>query len=138
MRACSVSEQASHIPLDGLTFLRWLSRWWRGQHESGSPSFSITSRDRTTAAPALAPQPDTQEVPTWADERGAVLDALRSLCELCETLHERITEIQKRPWGAAYHAIKQWGDAECARIEQESKEPLELPSLRSLRQATDA
>src|SRR6516225_1690804 len=41
MRACSVSEQASHIPLDGLTFLRWLSRWWRGQHESASPSFSI-------------------------------------------------------------------------------------------------
>jgi len=42
MRACSVSEQASHIPLDGLTFLRWLSRWWRGQHESASPSFSIS------------------------------------------------------------------------------------------------
>jgi hypothetical protein len=32
MRACSVSEQ-------------WLSRWWRGQHESGSPSFSITSKN---------------------------------------------------------------------------------------------
>jgi len=42
MRACSVSEQASHIPLDGLTFLRWLSRWSRGQHESASPSFSIS------------------------------------------------------------------------------------------------
>jgi putative ABC transport system substrate-binding protein len=26
----------------GLTFLRWLSRWWRGQHESASPSFSIS------------------------------------------------------------------------------------------------
>src|SRR5262249_13577485 len=42
MRACSVSEQDSHIPLDRRTFLRWLSRWWRGQYESVSPSFSIT------------------------------------------------------------------------------------------------
>src|SRR6516165_2227848 len=42
MRACSMSEQDSHIPLDRRTFLRWLSRWWRGQHESGSPSFSIS------------------------------------------------------------------------------------------------
>src|SRR5262249_7923144 len=42
MRACSVSEQDSHIPLDRRTFLQWLSRWWRGQHESGSPSFSIS------------------------------------------------------------------------------------------------
>jgi hypothetical protein len=43
MRACSVSGQDSHIPLDRRTFLQWLSRWWRGQHESGSPSFSIIS-----------------------------------------------------------------------------------------------
>jgi hypothetical protein len=42
MRACSMSEQDSHIPLDRRTFLRWLSRWWRGQYESGSPSFSIS------------------------------------------------------------------------------------------------
>jgi hypothetical protein len=49
-------------------------------------------------------------------------------------LHERITEIQKRPMAAAYHALTKWGDAECARIEQESKEPLELPPLHSLRQ----
>jgi hypothetical protein len=42
MRACSVSEQDSHIPLDRRTFLRWLSRWERGRHESGSPSFSIS------------------------------------------------------------------------------------------------
>jgi hypothetical protein len=41
MPACSVSGQDSHIPLDRRTFLQWLSRWWRGQHESGSPSFSI-------------------------------------------------------------------------------------------------
>src|ERR1700730_6003171 len=46
MRACSVSEQDSHIPLDRRTFLRWLSRWWRGQHESGSPSFSISRIDK--------------------------------------------------------------------------------------------
>jgi hypothetical protein len=46
MRACSVSGQDSHIPLDRRTFLQWLSRWWRGQHESGSPSFSIRYRSR--------------------------------------------------------------------------------------------
>src|SRR5215831_10148391 len=36
-----LSTRGSHIPLDRRTFLQWLSRWWRGQHESGSPSFSI-------------------------------------------------------------------------------------------------
>jgi hypothetical protein len=60
------------------------------------------------------------------------------LCELCETLHERITEIQKRPWHAAYHAMAKWADAERAGIEEESQkreqEPLELPPLHSLRQ----
>jgi len=45
VRACSVSEQDFHIPLDRRMFLRWLSRWWRGQHESGSPSFSITAKN---------------------------------------------------------------------------------------------
>jgi len=45
MRACSVSEQDSHIPLDRRTFLRWLSRL-RGRHESGSPSFSIRRANR--------------------------------------------------------------------------------------------
>src|SRR6516165_4081764 len=45
MRACSVSEQDVHIPLDRRTFLQWLSRWWRGQHESGSPSFSISREE---------------------------------------------------------------------------------------------
>ena len=33
MRACSVSGQDSHIPLDRRTFLQWLSRWWRGHDE---------------------------------------------------------------------------------------------------------
>jgi hypothetical protein len=99
----------------------------------------LTSRDRTPPAPAPAPQPDA---PTWEHERGAVLDALRCLCQLCETLHERIIEIQKRPWHAAYHVMAEWGDAECAHIEEASQkreqEPLELPSLRALRQNTDA
>jgi len=54
MRACSVSEQASHIPLDGLTFLRWLSRWWRGQHESASPSFSISRAGETKGSRSRA------------------------------------------------------------------------------------
>jgi hypothetical protein len=57
-------------------------------------------------------------------------------------LHERIIEIQKRPWHAAYHGMTKWADAECAHIEEASQkreqEPLELPSLRALRQNTDA
>ena|SRR5215813_10866605 len=49
MRACSVSGQDSHIPLDRRTFLQWLSRWWRGQHESGSSSLSIRRGDSSGA-----------------------------------------------------------------------------------------
>src|SRR5262249_5867668 len=37
------SEQDTHIPLDRRTFLQWLSRWWRGQHESESQSYSISA-----------------------------------------------------------------------------------------------
>jgi len=50
----------------------------------------LAPRDRTPPAPAPAPS----DAPTWEHERGAVLDALRSLCELCEALHERITELR--------------------------------------------
>ena len=41
----------------------------------------------------------------------------------------------------AWRALNQWGDAECARIENESlqqqreEEPLDLPPLHTLRQA---
>src|SRR5262245_55641663 len=35
MRACSVSEQDSHIPLDRRTFLRWLSRRGAGGMSQG-------------------------------------------------------------------------------------------------------
>src|ERR1700730_12272017 len=55
MRACSVSGQDSHIPLDRRTFLQWLSRWWRGQHESGSPSFSI-SKQKCGAGETVTPK----------------------------------------------------------------------------------
>jgi hypothetical protein len=55
MRASSVSEQDSHIPLGRWTFLRWLSRWWRGQDESGSPSFSISRIPFIVTVEALAP-----------------------------------------------------------------------------------
>jgi hypothetical protein len=98
---------------------------------------TVLFRDRTPPTPAPAPQPDA---PTWADERAAVFEAICALRVLCETLHERITENQKGPWHSAYHALAKWGDAECARIENESlqqqreEEPLELPSLHSLRQ----
>jgi hypothetical protein len=115
----------------------------------------LAPRDRTQPAPAPAPSDAPtwenergavlEAIKIWTDERDAVLDALRSLSELCETLHERIAELQKRPMAAAYHEMKQWGDAECARIEKESlqqqrekEEPLDLPSLRTLRQNTDA
>ena len=68
-----------------------------------------------------------EAVHIWNEERAPILDALRSLCDLCETLHERITELQKRPWHATYHAMAKWGDAECARIEKESLQREEEP-----------
>lgn len=87
--------------------------------------------------PAPAPPPDAL-VPTWAEERADILDALRALSDLCETLAERITEIQKRPWHAAYQAMAKWADAERTAIAEQSQtrepEPLDLPPLRSLRQ----
>jgi hypothetical protein len=43
------SEQDSHIPLYPRTFLQWLARWWRGQHESGPPSFSISALEAAMA-----------------------------------------------------------------------------------------
>src|SRR5262249_26280331 len=92
------------------------------------------------STPAPASEPDTQE-PTWADERAAVFDAICALRQLCEALSEQLVELQKRPWGVAYHAMAKWGDAECARIENESlqqqreEEPLDLPPLHTLRQA---
>ena len=47
----SALERCAHIPLDHRTFLRWLSPWWRGLHESGSPSFSII-RETAKYAPS--------------------------------------------------------------------------------------
>jgi hypothetical protein len=54
MRACSVSEQEFHSPLGRRTFLQWRSRWWRGQHESGSPSFSISTHSGDKMKPGAA------------------------------------------------------------------------------------
>src|SRR5262249_8026795 len=79
----------------------------------------LAPRDRPQSTPAPASEPDTQE-PTWADERAAVFDAICALRQLCEALSEQLVELQKRPWGVAYHAMAKWGDAECARIENES------------------
>src|SRR5262249_22462156 len=123
-----------------------------GVPERRSRERPLASRDRSPRPPTPAPPPDTQ-APTWAEERAAVLaairawdeerapilDALRALCDLCETLHARVSEIQKQPWHPVYREMKQWGDAECAGIEQESlqqkqEEPLDVPPLRSLRQ----
>jgi hypothetical protein len=105
----------------------------------------LSSRDRTTAAPAPASQPDA---PTWEHERAAVFDAICALRERCETLSEQLAEMrssQTRELGmfGAWRALKQWSDEECTRIEaagrsrddQDKKaEPFEIPSLRTLRQ----
>jgi hypothetical protein len=104
---------------------------------------TVLFRDRTPPTPAPAPQPDA---PTWADERAAVFDAICALRQLCEALSDQLAELrssQTREVGmlGAWRALNQWGDAECARIEQESlqqqrgkEEPLDLPPLHSLRQ----
>jgi len=118
----------------------------------GAPARSrdrpLAPRDRTTAAPASAPapQPDTQ-VPTWADERAAVFEAICALRHLGETLSEQIAELrhaQTRELGmlGAWRALKQWGDEECTRIEaagrsrddEGKEEPFEIPPLHALRQ----
>ena len=64
--------------------------------------------------------------PTWEQGRAAVLAAICGLRELGEALSERLTEMQKGPWHSVYCAMKQWGDEECARIEEESLEQKRL------------
>ena len=56
MRACSVSEQNSHIPLDRRTFLQWLSQWWRGQHEFRVSEFQYYSEKDETRVRIAGPQ----------------------------------------------------------------------------------
>jgi len=110
----------------------------------GRQATSCAPRDRTQPAPA--PAPDTQ-VPTWAEEREAVFEAICALRALCETLHERLAEqrhAQTRELGmlGAWRALNQWSDEECARIEaagrsrddEGKEEPFEIPPLHALRQ----
>jgi hypothetical protein len=88
-----------------------------------------------------------------ATEREAILEeitpVIRSLCEMCEALHEQLTEVRWRQLGtsfdtsrSAYHALKQWEDAERARIEtgcrsrdDQKEQPFEVPPLHTLRVA---
>jgi hypothetical protein len=69
-----------------------------------------------------------EAIKTWADERETVLEVIRGLRELCENLGDQLAELRWRQLGtqfdsphAAYRAMKQWGDEECARIEEESR-----------------
>src|SRR5215831_1159814 len=57
MRACSVSEQNSHIPLDRRTFLQWLSQWWRGQHEFRVSEFQYKTEPNQQELEGLASAP---------------------------------------------------------------------------------
>jgi hypothetical protein len=78
---------------------------------------------------------------------------IRGLRELCEALSDQLAELRWRQLGtqldsphAAYREMKQWANEECAgvaaagrsRDDDEEQEPLEIPSLRALRQNTDA
>ena len=56
MRACSVSEQDSHIPLDRRMFLRGCLGGGAGSMSSGSPSFSMISAISASQARAIAAQ----------------------------------------------------------------------------------
>jgi|SRR5215831_17550719 len=112
----------------------------RGRWAPSSPRY------RTQPAPAPAPAPDTQ-VPTWADEREAVFEAIVALRTLCERLAERLAE-QRRETNAelgmlgAWRALNQWSNEECTRIEaagrsrddEGKEEPFEIPPLHALRQ----
>jgi hypothetical protein len=82
-------------------------------------------------------------VPSWKQERQAVLDAITASRALCETLSDRIVELrhaQTRELGmlGAWRALKQWSDEECTQIEAAGRsrdnQDNEIPSLRTLRQ----
>jgi hypothetical protein len=78
---------------------------------------------------------------------------IRGLRELCEALSDQLAELRWRQLGTsfdsphtAYRAMNRWEHEERAQIEaagrsrddEGKEEPLEIPSLRSLRQTTDA
>jgi hypothetical protein len=108
--ARSRGDQFRERPAEPLGVSEWRSR--------GSP---LAPHDRTSSS---SRRPDTQ-TPTWAEDRAAVFDAICALRELCEALSDQLTKLQKKPWHPVYRAMAN---------EEESKEPLELPSLHSLRQ----
>ena len=108
----------------------------------------LSSRDRTQPQPTTPAPPDTS-VPSWEQDRGAVLEAIVGLREMCEALHEQLTETRWRQLGTsfdnpneAYHALNRWEREERARIEaaggsrddEGKEEPFEIPPLRTLRQ----
>jgi hypothetical protein len=82
-------------------------------------------------------------VPTWADERVAVFDAIRGLRELGEVLSDQLAalsdqfaELRWRQLGtsfdnpnAAYHALNRWEDEERTRIEAAAGGPAFAPRL---------
>jgi hypothetical protein len=97
-----------------------------------SRSRPLAPRDRTSPPPAPQPPLDSQ-TPTWADERAAVLEAIktwaderevvleiiRGLRELCENLGDQLAELRWRQLGtpfdtpqAAFSELKQWANAE--------------------------
>jgi hypothetical protein len=75
------------------------------------PSFDVSRpHTRSTSTSTTA----------WEQERAAVFEAICALRALCEALDDRFAELQKGPWHSVFRAMVKWGDAKCARIEQES------------------
>jgi hypothetical protein len=81
-------------------------------------------------------------VPTWADERAAVFEAIRGLRELCENLADQLADLRWRQLGtqfdsphAAYAAMKKWegeerDQAEAPHGSRDDQGQVELPPLR--------
>src|SRR6516225_5415179 len=107
------------------------------------PGAPERSRDRPLAArDRISSSPLNTQTPTWAEDRAAVLEAIRTWeqerapileairglrRELCEALSDQLAELRWQQLGtsfdtsrSAYHALKQWCDAERSWIEEES------------------
>jgi hypothetical protein len=92
---------------------------------------SLAARDRTSSRldiPTWAQERTAvlEAIHTWEEERAPVLEAIRGLREWAEALTDQLAELRWQQLGtsfgtqrAAYRALKRWGDAQPAKMEEE-------------------
>jgi hypothetical protein len=109
----------------------------------------VRDPDRVRSFGGLQHAAVLEAVHTWDEKRAPILEAIRGLRELCETLSDQLAELRWRQLGtqldsphAAYREMKQWANEECAGVEaaggsrddEGKEEPFEIPPLHALRQ----